>query len=550
MSDDRIALLTPDTPARLEDTRAIFREYAGQLGVDLCFQGFEEELAALPGQYAAPAGVLLLACVDGQVAGCGGVRPLPEVDYADACEMKRLYVRPAFRRFGLGRLLAQALMDRAAQAGLLDDAAGHPGRHGSRARPVRQPRLRGGAALLLQPHRRRALPQGSARRLHHAAVNALRAHRNPSCKTIPRPPRPGPAAAAGAALELRAGALRLALRPDLGGCIARPGWASCRCCAARPRSAWSARGCRAATRWCRTPTAWATGASAGTGTSTTTEPNFDDSPHSVHGVGWLRPWAVAQADATQAQLVYRHEADAHWPFAFSARQVFALGPDALHVAMSIRNEAAEPAPAGLGWHPYFPKRTRSRLHAEVSARWESDSATQLPTRRVPQSGIDGDVAHLDFDHCFEGWQGMARLRDEKLGLRLSSSLPYLVVFTPQQRDYWCVEPVSHVSNAVHMSDPAAHGLRTLMPGETFEAWMRAGGGPGLSRDRPRPAPGSLARRALAAGRVAVLAPRRAGAVVVRHPGPAARSAWTGAAPRAATGPSTPSPACARPAARR
>jgi hypothetical protein len=218
--------------------------------------------------------------------------------------------------------------------------------------------------------------------------------------------------------------------------------------------------------------------------------------------------------------------------------------------MSIRNEAAEPAPAGLGWHPYFPKRTRSRLHAEVSARWESDSATQLPTRRVPQSGIDGDVAHLDFDHCFEGWQGMARLRDEKLGLRLSSSLPYLVVFTPQQRDYWCVEPVSHVSNAVHMSDPAAHGLRTLMPGETFEAWMRAGGGPGLSRDRPRPAPGSLARRALAAGRVAFLAPRRAGAVVVRHPGPAACSAWTGAAPRAATGPSTPSPACARPAARR
>ena len=117
MSDDRITLLTPDTPARIEDTRAIFREYAGQLGVDLCFQGFEEELAALPGQYAAPAGVLLLACVDGQVAGCGGVRPLPEVDYADACEMKRLYVRPAFRRFGLGRLLAQALMDRASQAG-------------------------------------------------------------------------------------------------------------------------------------------------------------------------------------------------------------------------------------------------------------------------------------------------------------------------------------------------------------------------------------------------------------------------------------------------
>ena len=117
MTGPRISLLTPDTPQDFEDTRTIFREYAGQVGVDLCFQGFEAELAALPGQYAAPAGSLLLACVDGQVAGCGGMRPLPDVDYPDACEMKRLYVRPAFRRFGLGRLIAQALMDRALQAG-------------------------------------------------------------------------------------------------------------------------------------------------------------------------------------------------------------------------------------------------------------------------------------------------------------------------------------------------------------------------------------------------------------------------------------------------
>jgi ribosomal protein S18 acetylase RimI-like enzyme len=117
MTGPRINLHTPDTEQALQDTRAIFREYALQLGVDLCFQGFEAELASLPGQYAAPAGALLLARVDGQVAGCGGMRPLPEVDYPDACEMKRLYVRPAFRGHGLGRLIAQALMDHALQAG-------------------------------------------------------------------------------------------------------------------------------------------------------------------------------------------------------------------------------------------------------------------------------------------------------------------------------------------------------------------------------------------------------------------------------------------------
>jgi ribosomal protein S18 acetylase RimI-like enzyme len=117
MTGPRITLHTPDTEEALQDTQAIFREYALQLGVDLCFQGFEAELASLPGQYAAPAGALLLARVDGQVAGCGGVRPLPEVDHPDACEMKRLYVRPAFRGHGLGRLIAQALMDHALQAG-------------------------------------------------------------------------------------------------------------------------------------------------------------------------------------------------------------------------------------------------------------------------------------------------------------------------------------------------------------------------------------------------------------------------------------------------
>jgi len=113
----RIELIEPDTPGLLDAAREILREYAAQLGVDLCFQNFEAELAGLPGEYAAPAGAMVLARVDGAVAACGGFRALPDVDYPNACEMKRLYVRPDFRRFGLGRELAQALMDRATQAG-------------------------------------------------------------------------------------------------------------------------------------------------------------------------------------------------------------------------------------------------------------------------------------------------------------------------------------------------------------------------------------------------------------------------------------------------
>jgi len=117
MAGPDIQLITPESPADWQETRLILRDYANSLAVDLDFQGFEEELAGLPGVYEPPGGQLLLATVDGAVAGSGAFRPLPDADYPNACEMKRLFVRPAFRRFGLGRLLAQALMDRATEAG-------------------------------------------------------------------------------------------------------------------------------------------------------------------------------------------------------------------------------------------------------------------------------------------------------------------------------------------------------------------------------------------------------------------------------------------------
>ena len=272
-------------------------------------------------------------------------------------------------------------------------------------------------------------------------------------------------------IELTHGALRLALRPDLGGCIA--GFWFDTLPILRSTDPGSLTSSRASGNYPLVPYSNRLGYRRFRfqGHDYTTQPNFDDSPHSVHGLGWQRPWTVTSARTDDAVLSLSHAADADWPFAFEATQVFSLTSDGLSLGLKIVNTAKTPAPVGLGWHPYFPKRSRSRLHAELTDRWESD-ATGLPTRKLPQSGIDGDVAHLAFDHCFAGWTGPARVRDEKLALRVSSSLGYLVVYTPALKDYFCVEPVSHVSNAIHMAEPAQHGLRTLMPGEHFEAWMK------------------------------------------------------------------------------
>ena len=112
-----IRLFAPSQAHEIDTVRALFQEYADSLDVDLEFQNFTEELAKLPGEYAAPRGLLLLAEVDGSIAGCCALRPLDNVDYANACEMKRLYVRKPFRGFGLGRQLAEAILDAAHQAG-------------------------------------------------------------------------------------------------------------------------------------------------------------------------------------------------------------------------------------------------------------------------------------------------------------------------------------------------------------------------------------------------------------------------------------------------
>ena len=108
-----LKILEAQAGENLEIIRKLFEEYAESLGFDLSFQNFDEELANLPGEYALPTGCLLLATYQGNAAGCIALRRIDKT----ICEMKRLFVRPQFQRKGIGRALAEAVIERAKKAG-------------------------------------------------------------------------------------------------------------------------------------------------------------------------------------------------------------------------------------------------------------------------------------------------------------------------------------------------------------------------------------------------------------------------------------------------
>jgi aldose 1-epimerase len=146
--------------------------------------------------------------------------------------------------------------------------------------------------------------------------------------------------------------------------------------------------------------------------------------HAIHGHGWQARWQPAEVTAATARLEYRHPAGA-WPWAYHATQRFTLTPSGLTVELSLSNHSAAPMPAGLGWHPYF-SRTR-----RVTIDW-------------PELGA-------------------------RLVMRATPPLDYLVVFTPARRPFFCVEPVSHVTDAFNLAEAGRSDSGTLVlePGETL-----------------------------------------------------------------------------------
>ncbi|HEV2271388.1 MAG TPA: aldose 1-epimerase [Steroidobacteraceae bacterium] len=206
--------------------------------------------------------------------------------------------------------------------------------------------------------------------------------------------------------------------------------------------------------------------------------NAPDQAHPLHGHAWRKPWRVESAARDHAVLSFEHPADS-WPWRYSVTQTLTLRGDSLEVALSLENRDATPMPAGLGWHPYFHKGQGAALKAHLEGVWLTDEE-YLPVRlahgtRFGQWGRGEEVARPELvDNCHTGWPGVAEIllpaQRLRLALTASRALHWLHIYSPPDKDFFCIEPVSQMPNAVNRSaPPAITGHRLLPPGERFEA---------------------------------------------------------------------------------
>jgi aldose 1-epimerase len=211
----------------------------------------------------------------------------------------------------------------------------------------------------------------------------------------------------------------------------------------------------------------------------TLEPNFGDSPHTIHGVGWRRAWAVEANTPSAIILTLDHYPDPAWPFAFSASLRYTLSNSVLTTDIRITNRHAAPAPAAIGVHPFFPKSHDPSLRFNATGAWQNGADSLPATHAPPPAAWQHTTPRLErdsqLDNCFTGWDGTADIHAGPASLRIEASpvFRHLQVFTPSWADFFCVEPISHVPDAINRSDlPPEQAMHVLQPNATLAGTVR------------------------------------------------------------------------------
>jgi aldose 1-epimerase len=218
--------------------------------------------------------------------------------------------------------------------------------------------------------------------------------------------------------------------------------------------------------------------------------NFPDisKSHPLHGFGWLMPWRTAGHDSRHAILEHEYTAG-EWPWPYLARQTISLGANGLTLALAVTNLSDEPMPAGIGFHPFFP-RTEATLYCGLHhGEWQNSEEClplTLSEHADPRDWWDGQpVACRNVDTVYTGREGNLRIdwpnRDLALVIRASANLTMTTVYTPAGTDWFCVEPVSHCTDALNPG-PGKNGMTELASGDSAVAEIALMATPRLRRN--------------------------------------------------------------------
>jgi len=209
------------------------------------------------------------------------------------------------------------------------------------------------------------------------------------------------------------------------------------------------------------------------------KPNFpgSDHPHPLHGFGWLSPWTVLRHEPDRVVLEHHHHAD-EWPWSCRAELEYVVFGAGLRASLMVTNLADVAMPAGVGFHPYYPRTAKTVYRALHRGEYRNDADCLPVTHQRSDQPRDwwggAPVGSRIVDTVYSGSERHQSIEwpDRGMSLRIESSpsLDFTAVLVPADTDWFCVEPVSHATNAVN-SRAEDTGLCSLEPGESLRGTM-------------------------------------------------------------------------------
>jgi aldose 1-epimerase len=210
-------------------------------------------------------------------------------------------------------------------------------------------------------------------------------------------------------------------------------------------------------------------------------PPHPGQPHAMHGFGHVRPWQVVESQENAITLALQHPPGTDWPWAVLARQSLVLDEAGLAAALDIRNVGDTPMPVGGGFHPFFARPPGLRIQFDAAHVWPADGGGVATGRaaigRREAFLRERHLPDADLSVYYSGWKRQATLRradGATLTLRAAEPLEHLILHAPGGCDFVCLEPVSHVADAVNLCARGweGTGLRALAPGESVTFRMQ------------------------------------------------------------------------------